>query len=358
MTGLSNAAALPDRRHNNFDLLRLLAAWFVLFSHSYPLSGRPEGDPYAKYVGFDTLGGLGVSIFFVLSGYLVTQSWDRAAGPVDFLWKRIRRIYPALVVCVAVCVLVIGPITTTLDVSSYFQHPYLREYVKTASAWSIHYVLPGVFAGNPTPNTMNGSLWSLPYEIRCYLILLMLAILPCALRWKVLVAMITLGTLLLSRPAWPPAQPFDKVFGLDYYHVKLGLTFATGAVYYCWRDLMRPSAILGFLVLACVWLLPQSPVRVMFYVLAMSTLVLAIALRWHFVPKLPARMGDWSYGLYLYAFPVQQLVAATGYHENFGFAGYVILCTAISLAAAGVSWFLVERWWLKRAPVPKSPRME
>lgn len=329
--------------------MRLLAAWFVLFSHCYPLAGRPDGDPYSTYVGLDTLGGVGVSIFFVLSGYLVTQSWDRAAGPLDFVWKRARRIYPALVVCVTLCVLILGPLMTTLDVSAYFRHLYTHVYLKTATAWSIHYVLPGVFPYNPTPNTVNGSLWSLPYEIRCYLFLFALGILPLGLRWKVLLTTLVLGTLLVFRPSSPPASALDRVLGLDYYHVKLGLTFAIGALYYCWRDRVKPYAVLGFLVLAFTWWLPQSPVRVTLYVLALSTVVLAIALNWSFVPKLPARMGDWSYGLYLYAFPVQQLLAAGGFHQTFGFASYVVLSTVVSLAAACASWFLVERWWLKPA---------
>lgn len=352
MTVLRDSSVQSDRRYNNFDLLRLLAAWFVLFSHCYPLAGRPGSDPYSTYVGLDTLGGLGVSIFFVLSGYLVTQSWDRARGPIDFIWKRIRRIFPALAICVLLCVLIVGPLMTTLDVSAYFHHSHTREYAKTATAWSIRYVLPGVFTGNPVPNTVNGSLWSLPYEILCYLCLLVSGIIPFALRWKVLLTTITIATMLLLRPSSPPAGAFDQVFGLDYYHVKLGLTFATGALFYCWREQLRPRAWLGIMAIAFAWWLPQSPLRVTLYVLGVSTAVLAIALRWRFVPKLPSRMGDWSYGLYLYAFPVQQLLAAGRVHEKFGFASYVILCTTISLAAAGASWFLVERWWLRPTPKP------
>jgi hypothetical protein len=76
-----------DRRTNNFDLLRLLAAWFVLFSHCYPLTGQPVLDPFARYTGIDTLGGIGVSIFFVLSGYLVTNSLERSSSVFSFARK-------------------------------------------------------------------------------------------------------------------------------------------------------------------------------------------------------------------------------------------------------------------------------
>lgn len=75
-----------DRRSNNFDALRLLAAWLVLFSHCYPISGQKVADPFNRIVGLDTFGGVGVAIFFVLSGYLVTLSWQRSPGDASFLW--------------------------------------------------------------------------------------------------------------------------------------------------------------------------------------------------------------------------------------------------------------------------------
>ena len=83
------------KHDNNFDVLRLFAAWLVLFSHSYPLSGQPFADPFSRYVGLDTAGGVGVSIVFLLSGYLVAHWWQRSSSVASFVWKRVRRIYPA-----------------------------------------------------------------------------------------------------------------------------------------------------------------------------------------------------------------------------------------------------------------------
>lgn len=336
-----------DRRTNNFDLLRLLAAWFVLFSHSYPLAGRQVADPFSRYLGIDTLGGVGVAIFFVLSGYLVTQSWQRSSGLANFVWKRVRRIYPALVVCVLISVVVIGPLLTTLDLGVYAAHEQTLKYLRTSSALDIYYVLPGVFWNNPHRHVFNGSLWSLPYEITCYLSLMALGLLPLALRWKALLAAATLALLMLARPLSPPAGPLDVVLGLDYYMVKLGLYFAVGAAFSAWRDRLKPiwwaGAVGGVIALA----LPDSVLRNLLWVVSFSTLVLGVALHLHRLPKLPARMGDWSYGLYLYAFPVQQVLAHFGVPASLGFFGYTFVSSVVALACAAASWFLIERPMLR-----------
>ncbi len=329
-----------DRRANYFDELRLLAAWLVLFSHCYPLSGSALGDPFARSIGIDTLGGVGVAIFFVLSGYLVTLSWERSTGTIDFFWKRARRIYPALGACVCVCVCVIGFWLSSLDPAAFFQHPQTREYFKTATAWSIKFVLPGAFPHNPLPGTVNGSLWSLPYELRCYLCLALLGLLPIALRWKVAATTTLLALYLFSRPQMPV---FDRYLGIDYYHAKLGLFFAIGATYASWRKHIRPMCWLGLAGTVAACTMADSSVRTIVWVVSFSTFALGVALvPWHF-PKLPERMGDWSYGLYLYGFPTQQVVAHFDVAKSLSLPGYVVVCTFASLTLAALSWFVVER---------------
>lgn len=332
-----------ERRDNNFDLLRLLAAWLVLFSHSYPIAGQPVADPFTRYVGIDTFGGVGVAIFFVLSGYLVTQSWQRSTSGFGFVWKRLRRIYPALVVCVLISTVVVGPLLTTLDLAVYATHDQTIDYLLTATAWDIHYVLPGLFWNNTHRHIFNGSLWSLPYEMTCYLTLLVLGLLPFALRWKVLIVAAILAFMLLARPLSPPAAPLDVVLGLDYYMVKLGLFFAVGAIYPCWSALIKPVWWIGAVGVVMAWALPDLALRNLFWILSFSTLLLGIALGASWFPKLPPGMGDWSYGLYLYAFPVQQILSHHGVVKSFGFAGYTALCTAAALCCAGLSWFAIER---------------
>ena len=106
-------------RRNNFDLLRLVAAVSVIFSHAFLLSENSQDhDPLMILTGGQTiLGVVGVFVFFTISGYLVTQSFDTTASPLVFLAKRALRVFPGLLLCLAVCVFVIGPLVTRLPLA-------------------------------------------------------------------------------------------------------------------------------------------------------------------------------------------------------------------------------------------------
>lgn len=336
----------PRREDNRFDVLRLLAAWLVLFSHCYPLGGRPGQEPLASSWGIDTLGGVGVAIFFVLSGYLVTLSLERSAGVLEFARRRALRIFPGLVVVVLLCTLLLGPLLTTLPQADYWLHSMTRDYLKTASAWHISYVLPGVFADNPLANAVNGSLWSLPYELTCYVVLALGSMLPLTLRTKVTLATVLLTALVLLRPVVPPASPFDTFYGLDHYHTKLGLIFALGAVFASWREHIRPLVLPGVLALLAAFMLPLGGVRELFYLLGLGSVTLWLALYGRCLPSIPKRIGDWSYGAYLYGFPVQQVLAHYKLHEM-SFLGFVLTSTVVTATLAGLSWHLVEKQALR-----------
>ena len=329
----------PNRDDNRFDILRLLAAWLVLMSHCFPLGARAESEPMMSTLGFDTLGGVGVGIFFVLSGYLVTLSLERSPHLLEFARRRVLRIYPGLVVICLFSALLLGPLMTNWPAAAYWRHPVTWQYLWTAAAWDIHYPLPGVFATNPMP-AVNGSLWSLPYEITCYLALAALSLAPGALRFKVALAAAALATVLLARPV--PLDPFTPSMGLDYYHGKLGLLFALGSVYACWRAHVRPMLWHALPILAAALLLPLGAWQLLLYVLGLGTLTLWLALHAKWLPRLPKRMGDWSYGAYLYGFPVQQVLAHFRLHET-SFIGYVVACTVVTFALAGLSWHCIEK---------------
>ncbi len=150
---------------NSFDLLRLLAAAAVVFHHVAPLSGRP-----AQRLFSTDFGELGVGVFFVISGYLVTASWRRTPRLWTFLKKRLLRIEPALVASLAVTALVLGAFATTLPPADYFRAPQVWLYVvRNALLYPVTYELPGVFTHNPLPAVVNGSLWTLRLEFSFYL---------------------------------------------------------------------------------------------------------------------------------------------------------------------------------------------
>ncbi|MEO6928213.1 MAG: acyltransferase family protein, partial [Casimicrobiaceae bacterium] len=156
---------------NNFDLLRLFAALLVFWFHALAFTGRPPPFLFS----WVTPGPLGVYIFFLISGYLVSRSWDADPHATRFLMRRALRIFPALVVLVLLTALLLGPALTTLPLRDYFRNVSFRQYFYNI-ALLMNYGLPGVFADARMPYAVNGSLWSLPVEFTLYLTLLLLGI--------------------------------------------------------------------------------------------------------------------------------------------------------------------------------------
>src|SRR5207249_8380224 len=124
-------AAAGRRRANNFDAVRLLAALSVVFSHSFLIAeGSEHSEPFLRLNGNQCILGLvGVFVFFVISGYLVTESWCRRPVPALFSLRRALRIYPALIVNVLVCALIIGPLVSTLPLAAYLRDPGLPRFI-------------------------------------------------------------------------------------------------------------------------------------------------------------------------------------------------------------------------------------
>src|SRR6266536_5452731 len=167
-------------RHNNFDLLRLVAALSVIFSHAFLLSENSQDhDPLMLLTGGQTiLGVVGVFVFFTISGNLVTQSFDTTGSPIVFLAKRALRIFPGLFLCLAVCVFVIGPLVTQLPFADYFTRPEPYLFLLHNAVLDVDYNrLPGVefWPGN-IGGIVNGPLWSLPCEVLMYLMLFALGV--------------------------------------------------------------------------------------------------------------------------------------------------------------------------------------
>src|SRR5690606_18042727 len=144
---------------NNFNLMRLFAAWLVIYGHAWAITGSPGGDLVAWLTQFKFAGGVAVDVFFVVSGFLIAASLQRN-DVRGYLVSRALRILPALVACVALAVLVLGPLLTTSP--QYWRDPATWDYLwVNGSLWSSRYFLPGVFDTLPNP-AVNGSLWTLP----------------------------------------------------------------------------------------------------------------------------------------------------------------------------------------------------
>jgi peptidoglycan/LPS O-acetylase OafA/YrhL len=302
---------------NSFDLLRLLAAVSVIFHHVAPLSGRPIVRLFST-----DLGELGVGVFFVISGYLVTASWRRAPALWPFLKKRLLRIEPGLAVSLAVTAFILGAFATNLPLADYLRAPQVWLYVaRNALLYPVTYDLPGVFTHNPLPLHVNGSLWTLRLEFSCYLA----------------VAALGLTGRLTPRVTAALALAAGAVFLV--LHVLRPDLRASGPI-----RLADIAALNGFLFLAGAWLnLRGRPVPLWAAVLLSPLLLTPV---WIFgLPAAVIALGelrsvrmpaDISYGLYIYAFPLQQILAGYG-HLTF------ITALAATVPFALASWFLVEK---------------
>jgi peptidoglycan/LPS O-acetylase OafA/YrhL len=312
---------------NSFDLLRLLAAAAVIAFHAAPLAGR---TPW--FMGQLNLGALGVSVFFVISGFLVTDSRLRTASLRAFLAKRVLRIEPGLIASLMVTALVIGAFATYLPLGEYLRRKEVYLYIaKNALLYPTAYGLPGVFEYNPLPIVVNGSLWTLRVEFTLYLGLGLLGAVrllrPTAM--AALAAVFACASFVLQAP---PAIVPSVLVHPGQIGSQCAFLFCAGALL---RLIDRPLPVW---TLASAVLL-FTPV----WVLGLPILVVWLGNRPSI--RLPA---DLSYGLYIYAFPVEQLLASHGL-----LSFWTALAATLPFAAA--SWFLVEAPALRLKPGATRP---
>lgn len=324
------ALSRDHRRKNNFDTLRIVAALAVLVSHAFPLAlgdRRPQPLKILSH-GQTDLGSVAVLVFFVISGYLITQSFDRAPIAKRFLWARCLRIFPALFLAVSLSAILLGPAFTWLPAGAYFADPTTLSYMLgNASLLHMQYNLPGVFEHNPTPSIVNGSLWTLQYEFLMYLGVLTLGKLRLLRRWVVLVFLAI--SLLLS---W-------RWTGGDY--VAFGAPFAAGAALYLWRDRVPLDWRLAGISAALLGISLLSYGFRIAFVLFGAYLVIYLAMARSV--RLPdfARRGDFSYGVYAFAFPVQQSVAYLIGGQHAWYTN-VLVSLPVVLGLAALSWHVIE----------------
>ncbi|MCB5177017.1 acyltransferase family protein [Microvirga lenta] len=321
---------------NNFTILRLLLAVAVVVSHAFSVTtGAVMDEPLASSTGF-TLGEHAVNGFFVVSGFLVTMSFDQR-GWRDYVIARALRIAPGLIVATLVVALLLGGAMTSLPLTAYLESPDLRRFIgMTLSSFKSNIALPGVFADNPFKFPM-GTVWTLKYEVLCYAGVLAFGLVGL-LRSRA-VALALVAGLALSLASLDFFRP-DAPKGLET-SLRLPLIFAFGGALYVWRNRIRLSGPVAFALIAATWLAGGTFLYKTLLFLATSYGIMWLALapvltRWSYEPR-----ADLSYGTYLYGWPVQQTL-----HALFpATAALVLLAPSllITLAAGALSWYAVEK---------------
>ncbi len=333
----------PQHRQNNFDFVRLMAASFVLFSHMYALMGKSEPELATDH----SLGNIGLLIFFSISGYLVTLSWLSDPNPFRFLARRVLRIWPALVVIVMISAFILAPVFGEKPLAELIVS---REFFRFLS--NLTFVPPykglDAFASLPL-REVNGSLWTIPIEFLCYIVTAVIVGFRVSVgRWLLVLAMGAACIYYFAVSAGRDPFGFAASHPFVVRFISLWFFFAAGALVAVWCRTHIPIALAIVGVVAGSVLLVSGQV-VAGLLLALPIAIIALGRASWPVIRGAGRMGDFSYGLYLYAWPCQQIVV-----HYFGTARPVIVEALISLclalACAVASWFVVERPALRLKP--------
>lgn len=341
----------PSTSHeNNFRIIRHIAATAVIFSHAFIVNGGLGNlihEPMEGATGV-SLAELAVNIFFITSGFLVTQSILSRRSLIAYFISRGLRIYPALIVVVLLSALVLGPLITIQPVSQYLSTKSVYSYIffdaSAISPYHTRFELPGVFSDAPYPNVVNASLWTLPWEVWMYALLAGLF----TARLLQSAGLFIFWLLLMFGHATAAFEIVD--FGL---YGGVGLRFLsyffTGALFYRYRDILsltparQTILTTGFIV---VTLIVQNEVLLPLF-LAQTTLFLSL-----YRPLVMKRLSngaDFSYGIYLYAYPVQQLlVMELGPHDPYVNA---LLTFVLTVPLAAFSWYFIEKPALSLKPI-------
>lgn len=323
---------------NNFDAIRLAAAWMVLGAHQFALTGRTEPSPF----GLLSLGTLGVLVFFAVSGYLVAQSWDHDPHIARFAVKRFLRVWPGLAVVTLVAALVVGPLVTQVTLHDYFHSPVTWDYFSQLYL-GIRFYLPGVFEHGWFPG-VNGSLWTIPIEVRWYGLLMLAGI--CGLlrqRFRyALLALVLAYAIYIYAIFDVQHNPLAR-FPLPDFGCEYGSYFCYGVVLYHFRDAWRSrgGALTVALVAAAAIIIALDHGYAALFVL-LPWLVIRFGTSSTRILRRAGRFGDFSYGIYIYAYMMQQLtVSLVGMHRPY-WLGLIVSAT-LTLACAVVSWYVIER---------------
>ncbi|MEQ1696485.1 MAG: acyltransferase [Hyphomicrobiaceae bacterium] len=351
----------PDR--NSFGVIRLAMALAVLVSHSfYFVTANPLSEPLVAITGH-SLGEHAVQVFFFLSGILVTQSILKSASVADFAAARALRIFPGLAVCVLATALLLGPIVSSLSPAAYFADGRLIQYVtKTLFLTTGAAPLPGTFLEVPAAGLVNMSLWTLKYEVLCYVALAVAAaagaFVPRYRGWTIGALAIIVFSVFLKSPS--AAHDYTQLDNIRYFT----LYFSTGVL----ACLVKDRLVIDVRILACLAALFAAAIGTrcaeLTCALFLGYATLCVA-RINFGPlRRWTQSTDLSFGVYIYAAPIQQTLLST--FPNLSPLELTGLAAVLALIAAYVSWERVEKRSLRarrplvaalHASVRRSPRV-
>jgi peptidoglycan/LPS O-acetylase OafA/YrhL len=337
-----------DSRDNNFNLVRFIAASLVLYTHSYVLTtGIESSQPLKNSLGI-TWGDISVDVFFITSGFLITRSFFRKKNLTSFIFSRILRIYPALIVSTLFCVFIVGLAFTSHSKLSYLSNHQTYKYLfhNITLFFGVNYDLPGVFEDTPYKYAVNGSLWTLPFEVKMYTYLVIINLIIVFLQ-RIIEKKI-LQTTFFSIAFIAITLNIINHFGLFFPKntTNLFAMFFIGSALYVFKDKIYLSSIYFFSIILIIFIFIQNK-NLFFLMYCISIPYITIYLA--YIPKGIIRKfnnyGDYSYGIYIYAFPIQQSIIAL--NPDTTVLTMIIKSFLLTLFFSYLSWHIIENNFLK-----------
>ncbi|WED41863.1 acyltransferase family protein [Legionella cardiaca] len=323
-------------RNNSFDLIRHFAALLVLYSHQHALLLLPE----PIFLHWDTLGTTAVILFFSISGYFMPGSFTRAGNFTNYLFRRCRRIFPGLIVCSFMMCYLIGGIFTTESSLEYLLSP---STLITSLLYCIflHKQIPGVFSDFLYKNAINGSLWTLPIEFAYYILLG--AVLSLANTWRIV---LLLFVVLVFTNLALTFTKIGTLFYVNVFHIHYialyGIAFTTGSLMAMLQKYWLPfKHYLLFIALISLFNFQGHLLMSLFGTLSLSIIIIVTGIS--FQDKWIKGRFDLSYGIYIYAFPIQQVVINL-ISQNFWLS--MSISISFTLLIAFLSYKFVEKPFL------------
>ncbi|CAN5212023.1 acyltransferase [soil metagenome] len=340
---------------NSLGLIRLVLASLVIFDHAFPLGGYGADPFWTLTKGQASLGSIAVLGFFIISGYLIAKS-AMSADWLQFLWRRFLRIFPAYWVVLLFTALIVAPIIWTIGgnaLSAYFTFAptgpvayFVKNFTLQIGTYGIYDLLATTtpYGREVQASVFNGSLWTLAYEWQCYIMIGLLALAGVLAKARFVVPLLTafVGAVeVMSFIDWDATSRFVPALA-DPELLQLTFAFLVGSSIAVYSNEIIFDNRLGIFAGVLALLSLRFGAFSIVGVAAASYFVFYLAAR---LPRRVQWIGgksDYSYGVYIYGFLVQQVLAYFGVH-NLGYVPFVLIALVLSLGFAWLSWHLVEK---------------
>jgi peptidoglycan/LPS O-acetylase OafA/YrhL len=331
-TTLEQRMQITGGKATGFDYLRIGLALFIVGFHSIATSSGAAAQSQLNGTAFRAISENLLPMFFALSGFLVAGSLERAKSLLVFLGLRVLRIYPALMVDTLVCALLLGPLFTSLPLREYFLDTRFWQYLLNGLGW-IHFYLPGVFDNNPM-RQVNQQLWTIPSELECYIAITLLAVV--GLHRKRFWFLVAIVTVLVGLEVQAISSKTEYDAG-----TRLVVCFLVGVTFYLYKEKV-PWRLDWFLIATFLTAaFAYSPKLA--YLAPVPAAYMTIYLGFTNPKKMKfLQTGDYSYGVFLYGWPIQQVLVATTPYAKIWWAN-ILMAIPLSIGFAIISWHFFEK---------------